>query len=273
MAKKEKQKLTISQAQWKIIRVVAIAYIVVIVVMNLVKGALKDEKTIEQKIGNYEPIGITLKDALYIKTYSITPYADYLKSGDYISAYEMLTDEYRSMVSEEEYKESLAGIDFDTFDMKDIHQKTEGTYVANVIYEQNGEQKETEYLLYASDYNPANIKMSPDKFIYQYKDLGFTEDKVEVNVEECNIYIDSITLKMTVKNKSLMQEMKFSGVTLGYGKDINKEENMEFTLKPGEEKEIAFSVETSYYLPNNVKLKRVLDEETLRTYTFYFEED
>ena len=65
--------------------------------------------------------------------------------------------------------------------------------------------------------------------------------------------------------------MKFSGVTLGYGKDINKEENMEFTLKPGEEKEIetrrlnikpqlAFRYDNSAYIQRLNKIKREVNK-------------
>lgn len=273
MAKKEKKKITKTQFQWKIVKRVFIAYLVVFIIMGLIQGAMKEEKTIEEKIGSYEPIGIPLKEALYIKSYSIMPYVDYIKSGDYDSAYDMLTKEYRDMVSKEEYLQKIEGINWDTFDMQEIHMKAQDTYVASIKYEQNGEEKETEYLLFVNAYNSKIVEISPDKFIYQYRDLIFNEDKVEVKVAECDIYINTITVKMTVKNKSLMQDMSFSGVTLGYGQNINKEVNCEFTLKPGEEKEIAFTAETSYYLPNNIKIKRIMDEETMRTYTFYFQKE
>ena len=155
--------------------------------------------------------------------------------------------------------------------MKEIKLKAEGTYVATVVYERNGEEKETDYLLYLNELNPKIITISPNKFIYNFGNLKFKMDGLELKLEECNIYTDSIKMTAIIKNTSLFDTMTFTNIGVGYGENINKSQNVEFALKPGEMKEIEIDYETDYYIPNNIKIKRKMNEETLRTYTFYFE--
>lgn len=267
----KKQKSTKAQFQKRTIKFLFFAYIVVIILWAIINHFSQSTKTIYEKIGSYELSSISIREALNIKGYAILPYADYIKAGDTKSAYEMLTEDYRKVVSYEEYLESIKGIDFNTFNMKEIKLKAEGTYVATVVYERNGEEKETDYLLYLNELNPKIITISPNKFIYNFGNLKFKMDGLELKLEECNIYTDSIKMTAIIKNTSLFDTMTFTNIGVGYGENINKSQNVEFALKPGEMKEIEIDYETDYYIPNNIKIKRKMNEETLRTYTFYFE--
>lgn len=267
-AKKKTKKQFIS----KLLKFLLIAYIIVIIAWVILDKYANDKRPIEQKIGSMSLSSISIKDALNIKGYSILPYADYIKAGDTKSAYNMLTEEYRAAVSYEDYLKTIEGIDFYTFDMKEIKLKAEGTYVATVVYEKNGEQTETDYLLYLNEVNPKIITISPNKFIYNYSDLKFKMDDVEVTLQECNIYTDHIEMTALIKNTSWFDTMKFTNIGVGYNDNVSKNGNVDFTLEPGEIKEIDISYETEYYIPNNIKIKRNIDDETLRTYTFYFKE-
>lgn len=266
------KKLTKIQWQMKILKFLVVTLIITIVFWLLLEKFLKDDRSIYQKIGSLQPYSATIKEALIVKGYSIMPYADKIKAGNTQAAYDMLTEEYKSVVSYENYLKTLEGIDFSTFDMKEIKIKAEGTYVAKVVYMQNGEQKETEYLLYSNEKTPELITMSPNKFIYSYQNLKFDMNGVELSLKYCNIYTDHIELNASIKNKSFFDTMTFSSIGIGYGETINKNETVEFTLAPGEEKEVEINYETNYFLPNNIKIKRNIENETLRTYTFYFED-
>lgn len=266
------KKIKTTKRQFKLLKFVFFAYIIVLVIWLAINNYIGNERSIYQKIGSREPYSISVKDALSIKNYAIIPYSNYLKSGDTLSAYNMLTEEYKKEVSHEDYIKSIKGIDFETFDMKEIKMKADGTYVATIVYERDKEQKETQYLLFLNEINPKIIKISPNKFIYSYKDLKFKENNVELTVNGCNIYTDTINLSVTIKNKAMFDTMSFRNVGVGYGEKLNKLENVEFTLKPGEAKEITVEYETNYFIPNNIVLKRLIDGDTIRTYTFYMDE-
>lgn len=270
--KNEKDNKKTSKVQWKILKFIFIAYIIVIGIWTIMNTYKEDTGDIYERIGSMQPSSISIKDALKIKGYAIMPYADYIKKGDTKSAYNMLSDDYKEYITYEDYLNEIAGIDFETFDMKEIKIKSEGTYVATIVYEKNKEEIETEYLLYLNPANPKIITISPDKFIYNFKDLNFSVNNVRFEVNDCTIYSDKIYLNAIVKNSSLFETMKFSNVGVGYGENVSKPQNVDIVLEPGEEKNIEIEYETNYYIPNNIKIKRVIDEDTLRTYTLYFED-
>ena len=267
----KKKKITKKEFLKRIFKFLFIGYAIVIIIMLLLNGVIKDKRTIQEKIGSSEPYSISIKDALNIKEYGLMTYASFLKNEKIKSAYNMLSEEYKKVVSYEEYKETLAGINFETFNMKDIKIKAENTYVATVVYEKNGEQTETTYILYLNKINPKIITISPDKFIYGYKDLKFKMDNVELKLQDCTVYTDKIKLVAKIKNTSLLETMTFNNIGVGYDTSINKNENIDIVLSPGEEKEFTVEYDSSYYIPNNIKLKRLKDDETMRTYTFYLE--
>ena len=267
----KKKKITKKEFLKKLFKGLFLGYIVVMIAMFVINGLLKDERNIYKKIGSMEPYSISIKDALNIKSYGFETYVSYLKNNDTKSAYKMLTEEYKKIISYESYLKTLENINFDTFDMKEIKMKTTNTYVATIVYEKNDVDVETKYLFYLNEINPKIITISPDNFIYGYKNTKFKMDGVELYVEECIAYIDTVRLNATLKNTSLFETMEFTNIGVGYDESINKNENIDITLAPGEERELNIEYSTNYYIPNNVKLKRFKDEETLRTYTFYFE--
>ena len=269
--KTKKKKITLSQFQWKVFRFLTITLMVVLILAGMIRSAVKDERNIAAKIGFSESIGISVKDALHIKEYCITPYVEYLKAGEFNEAYDMLSEEYRNYVSYEMYLKTIEGIDFETFEMASVEARTQGTYIAQIVYTQNGKEIEEEYLLFVNMNNSKLITISPNRFVYSYQDLNFQQDGIELTLNECVIYTDHIKMEAIIKNKSLFKDMKFNYISVGYGKTINKAEEIDLTLAPGEQKVIEIEYETAYYVPNNIKIKRVMDEETIRTYTFYFE--
>ena len=266
--KKAKKK---SKLKKKIVKFFLFLVIILIAISAVANNYIGDNRSIYIKIGSMEPASVSIKDALTKKGYAIMPYADYLKAGDTKSAYDMLSKEYKKTVSYDEYLKTIEDINFETFDMKQIKLKAEGTYVATVVYEENGEKKETDYLLYSNEINPNIITISPNKFICNFSNLKFKMDNVEFKINNCNIYTDNIKLNLTLKNTSLFDTATFTNIGVGYGENTSKTQNMEVILKAGESKELELEYETNYYVPNNLKVKRLMDENTLRTYTFYFE--
>lgn len=267
----EKREKT-AKYQWKILRFLVIAYIVVFIVAGIINKYTKNEKSIMEKIGTTELYSVSIKDAMNVNIYATLLYKEYIKEQKFEAAYGMLTPEYKQIISYEDFLKSIEGIDFDTFRVETIKMKTEGTYVLDVVYDRDGVEKTTQYLVYVNPYNPEKMTISPNKFIYSYRNLNFEKDQIEVRLQECNIFIDKIKMSIVIKNKSLFKDMEFVGLGAGFGNAMNKENSMELTLKPGEEKLIEVEYDVNFYMPDNIKLKRVFNEETIRTYTFYFED-
>lgn len=270
MENKKREKTT--QFQWKILRFIVIAYIVVFIVAGIINNYTKKEKNIMEKIGTTELYSVSIKDAMNVNIYGTLLYKDYIKEQRFEDAYNMLTSEYKEVVSYEDFLKSIECIDFDTFRVETIKMKTEGTYVLDVVYDRNGTEKTTQYLVYVNPYNPEKMTISPNKFIYSYRNLNFEKDQIEVRLQECNIFTDKIKMSIVVKNKSIFKDMEFISLGAGFGNAMNKQDSIELILKPGEEKLLEVEYDVNYYMPNNIKLKRILNKETLRTYTFYFEE-
>lgn len=270
-SKTKKKKMTKSQFQKKVLKTVLFAYILFLIVNIAMDKFGVKEKNIYEKIGYMSPYSVTMKDALQLELYGPTKFADYIKMGNKKAAYNMYTEEYRKMVSYDEFLKKIENIDFETFDMKQIKMKAQGTFVATVVYDKNGVREEENYLLYLDELNPEIITISPESFIYTFEDLNFKMDGIKLNVKKCDVYIDNIKLVATLKNNSLFDTMTFTNMGLGYGEAMNSPQNVDITLKPGEEQEIELEYEANYYVPDNIKIKRVKDDDTLRTYTFYFD--
>lgn len=270
MEKKEKQ--TKTQLQWKILRFIVVSYIVVFITAGIIKHYTREEIDISTKIGHLEPHSISIKDSLNVNLYGIGMYVNYLKNNNYEEAYSMLTEEYREVFNYEDFLQSIDGIDFETFRVESLKMKAEGTYVADVSYDRNNEKKFTQYLVYVNPYNSEKMTISPNKFIYSYSDLKFEKDQIEVILKECYIYTDSIKMSVLVKNKSLFKTMEFIDLGIGYGDTISQQNDIELILEPGEENIIEAEYDVNYYVPNNIKIKRNLNDKKLRTYTFYFDE-
>lgn len=272
VAKKAKEKLTVSQVEWKVLRFFLIAFLVVFLVKAILDQTIEENMNIEQKLGSYSPYSISIQDSLLIKTYHLDPYFQCIQEGNTQEAYEKLTDEYRKVISYDAYVESLEGIDASTFDVAEIKMKSDQVYVASVVYQKNGVTENVDYLLFKTGNSIESMKISPDNFIIGYENLKFHADSIDLVVNACIVYTNQITMNVYVKNTSWFKTLEFQNVGVGYDDVMDREEDTPFTLAPGEEKIMEISYDVDYYIPNNIRLKRLLDEKTIRTYTFYFEE-
>ena len=109
-------------------------------------------------IYDLETTDFTVKrDGYYNVHHMVLPTMDW-----FTNTYLKQDEEYRKAFSYEEYLKTLEGIDFETFDMKEIKIKAENTYIATMVYEKAGEKTETDYLLYLNHINPLTIQTQID---------------------------------------------------------------------------------------------------------------
>ena len=219
-AKKEARSIERLKTAYKIIIALLIIAFVFWYSINIDK---ESKLTIYQKAGtNTSGVSVPMKDALIIREYAINQYKDLLVSNDYKAAYSMMSEEYQEYMPYEEYVKTLAGMDASTLDMQSIKQITNYAFEAKVRYKKDGEYVETIYLLYPNKYNEKKYTISPDKFLYSYKDRSFKTDGIELTMDECVVYVDYVTLKGRIKNVEWNDDIKINKLAVSYNSSLNK---------------------------------------------------
>ena len=247
-----------------------------------------NSKSIYALIGNNVSVSVGSKTSLLIREYSIIPFAEFLKMGDYESAYNMCTEEYQEYFSLDDFRSTFSQIDPNSIELEEVQAKTDYCYEAKVVYrilgekitytnasgetiETKGKQYETTYMLFPNEFKSEIIKISPNKFLFGYKNQSFKNNGIELNVEKCLVYTDHMELKAKLKNVSLFSKVAVKSVGLGYEDGLLRTFNVDKSLAKDEEIKIEHTItDTNFFLPNNIKIDRIMNEKKLRTYTFYF---
>jgi hypothetical protein len=233
-------------------------------------------------MGNNITTSISTKNSLYLREYSIMPFARLLSKHEYETAYNLCTDEYKKSFSLDEFIERFSKIDADTIQMKQVKARSEYCFEAKVEYKEiaqnlpSGEEMpyhETTYFLYPNEFNSELVKIAPDGFLYAYEDESISQNGISVYIEKCIVRNDEIYIKGTIKNTSWFSKLDIMSIGLSYDGGITSKIDYEKTLEKGDE--VAFEENincTSLMLPNCFQIERLKDEKTIRTYLFYFKD-
>lgn len=254
--------------------VLFVLYIFAFFLIYAMRKDVDSQKNIAQKVGiGNIGVGLSMRDALLVKDYSINKYKDLLIDGDYEGAYALLTDEYKELVSFEEYKADVMQIDAESIDMKSIKSRSSLAYEAEVVYTKNGEEVETTYLLFPYEYNPKYYTISPDKFICCIKDQEFKKDHMVVTVDRCIVYTDKVELEGKIKNEEWKGSIVLSRVAISSDRSLAVWE--EFPRTIGQDGEIDLAVtfkDTTFFIPNSIMIERE-KAKVDRIYLFRFKEE
>ncbi len=265
----------------KLFLLILILFVVFIFLKNRGEEYLEKPTSLFALVGNNNSTSISVKDALLIREHSITPFARLLEKGDYESAYNYCTSEYKSVYSLEDFKDFYSKIDCSTIELKEIKAKTDYCYDAKVVYKEkeanlSGDRPliETTYMLYPNEFNAELIMISPNSFLYAYQDEELSQNGIKIHVEKCIVNVDSIYLKGTIENTSWFSDMEFEKLGVSYNGAVRDVFKFEKTLKKGETVEFEKTLkEDQLFMPNCLTLERKLSDTKLRTYTFYFKEE
>ncbi len=254
--------------------VLFVLYIVIFIVMYRIKNDEEFNPSIYSKVGaNTNGYTLSIKDALIIKEYTINRYKDYLERGLVQEAYNMLSSDYKKYMTFDEYKSSVVGINYSTIDMKSIRSRSKYAYEAEVTYEKNGEVVETVFMLYPNEFNETIYTISPDKFLICYRNQEFAMDGINLIVDECIVFVDSIELRGKITNNDWFEEIELTRIAASYDGKLNKWFNYNNKLAKGETKEIDIKFENlNYFVPNMIVLQRN-KKNIERTYQFRFYEN
>jgi len=258
----------------KIFSFLLVAYIIVFFMMYAKNKYGNTSNDIFTKIGSGIETNITVENTLKLKRLSIDRYKNYLIGGDYGSAYDMLTSEYKYQYDFDTYINQVSDIDWSTLELEDINAKNDYCYVASVVYRQNNELKKDKYLLYLDRYFTDSVTISPDSFICSYKNQDFEKDGVSLHIDDCIICIDQIRLKGSIKNTSWFSDINITSIDSAFGssltahypisKELKKDETLPF--------DIIYDENTEFFIPDNIKIETQEDENKV-SYSFYFKEN
>lgn len=268
-----KERKTVNDFKKKLFKVLLILCIIMCIVNWAYDKYVASEMKVINKINRNLPVSVSVKDALTVKAYGTDKYFAFLEDGEYKKAYAMLTDEYKAYHKYDDYIKTLDGIDFSTMEVQEVKQMADGAYIAYVEYMRDGNMEETEYFIIISELNYKVMFISPDKFLYSFsKKEEFSKDKIKYTIENCVVYADKVKADIKIKNvNSTPVTLKSIGLALNETEVMKNYFDDYLIIEPKSEKMVEFSYNSNYYAPKMLTIDRILDEETLRTYTFVFE--
>ena len=258
---------------YSLFKIIFIAYIVVFIIWLIIDHYAVKPKSIYTKVGNNISVSVPIKQTLIIREYAINKFVYYGKELNYEAQYNMLTDEYKSMVTFEQYTEQVKGIDWESFTLKELKAKTDYCFEAYVTYNDNDVVVDTVYLLYTTKYNTEDFKISPNKYVFGYANQISKHNGIEVEVSSCMIYMDKIILNATIRNKSLLSRVDIAGINVSYNGVMTKKQKMDFVLETGEEKQISIEYkDLNYFIPNMVQVEKRKDDKSIKELNFELKE-
>lgn len=267
--------------------------IIVFVLKYFIDKYAIEEKDIYSLIGNSVSTSIGSKNALYIREYAIVPFANLLKNSQYEEAYNMCSNKYKEFFTLEDFTNDFSIINASTLAMKDIKAQSDYCYEAKIVYYLKGEEQysyisgdsgeaiqvannmhETSFMLFPNEFNTTLIKISPNKFLYGYKDVELKKSGIEVNVSKCYVYTDHVDLEVNLKNVSWFSDIQIDSIALGYDTALLRRFNYDTTLKKGEETKLVHTIDKTYYfMPNNIQIECIVNENKSKTHIFYLDNE
>ena len=239
----------------KLLKAFVIFVFIMIIAIIVLNKIANNEMPIYERFGNYLPMSISLKDSLYVKTYSITNYLNLIEKHDYEKAYSMLTTEYKKLKPYEEYVRDIENFEYENIVVKSIKQLSEYTYTIEL---ENTNTKETNiYTAYMDEFNKKVFTISPDKFIYyDDPDVAVESNGISAKLKEYMVMQDSVELSLTIKNNTqndqIIEDIKLNLANRG----VLAHQFEKMTIKAGEEKNLnVLYSETDYYIPTSVVIE------------------
>ena len=258
----------------KIFSFLFVAYAIVLLMIYTKHKYEEKTKDVATKIGAGIETNITVEKTLQIKKLTIDRYKKYMLAGEYDSAYNMLTDEYKYYCDFDTFVANASTIDWSTVDVEDINAKNDYCYVATVVHRNDDQIIKTKYLLYLNRYLTDVFTISPDNFVYSYKNQDFEKSGVSLHIDECVITINDVTLVGSIKNTSWFSDISIKAVNAAYGNSLVARGELEHVLKKDEEIpfSLVYSENTEFFIPDNVKIETEKGDKTV-SYSFYFKEN
>lgn len=247
----------------KIIIVLLIILAIILFLNNSFRNFVNDELSIKSRIGN-EMNTSALSTSEYAKFLETTVgvYIKKLENKEYEKAYQMLSPEYKKIVSVEEYTNEMKNIDFSNHQIESVMHRTQNMYVTTVITSDGVSRP----ILTVID--EEKFMIVPEPFLdYVKTDTSINKDKVKyilvgytINLDNCIFDLEIINNKKSDINISNARIKNSIGSTLS-SKNIN------ITIPANSTQKVSVELETSLDFPKLFEIDRV-EENQIRTYSF-----
>lgn len=240
--------------------------LLILIAFSISLQKFADTKTdIKAKIGqNTGSSSLTINEYVLLSERTIGVYLRYLRENKLEEAYSLLSTEYREVITLESFKESIAQLDFSSYQVKSIVRKTENMYVASVEMVDG----DYEMLIIMSD---DRFSIVPEPFLkYFYVEKEISKDDVKYTLIGYQVNVNSCIFDVKITNhKKKDVHISGSDIKLESGYTIYAEgtNNAEFVVPAGEEKDIAIYFQTSLDFPVEFEIDRD-DDEKVRMYKF-----
>lgn len=251
----------------KVTRTLIFVIIVLIVVLFTFLNYADKKSDVSKKIGNkiYGGTISTIDFAKVVKVYNL--YNEMLKNGEYQSAYDALSYEYRQIKDYDTFLNDIKNKSIVATDnISEVRQLTDYTYMVTSIVNEN----EVQSLII---YNPstARYQIAPEAFIeHQNSNRKIKKDKAIYEVFETNNYVDKFVLTMKITNLDKKNTLTINDIKLDRDDGLKKIRGdfVGLKLAPLEEKELIIEFKTDIDFPQAIEISRTsLKDGSIKTYT------
>lgn len=253
----------------KIIKIL-LFLIIILIFLNVTLSRYTDEKSdVSRRLGS-KITGGTISISEYARISELYgKYTDALKNGDYETAYDFLSHEYKQYKDYETFLAEISELDFSNVAIHNIVIKTENMYSIEINI--NGEKKEN-LIVFPPDLT--NCFIVPEPFI-EYKEINkkFKKRNVDYEIISTTNYLDKFIVDMEITNLDKKDVVSISEFELREDAMLGKKADIEtIEIAPMETRSISVQFETNIDFPNKIAVSRIIeDKDIIETYVIDIE--
>lgn len=247
----------------KVIIVLLVVLVIMLFLNNSINDFANDELSIKSRIGKeISASELSLTEYIGLSETTIGVYLKNLRNADYSKAYNMLTAEYRDVISEEEYTDNMKKIDMSGYHLESIIRRTENMYIATVV---TADDVSHQILLII---NGNQFSIVPEPFLdYVKVERDITKNKVTYELIGYTVNINTCIFEVRVTNNS-NSDIDIGTARIKNDIDVTiSTKQVNEVIPAGSTKDFEIEFETNLDFPTVFEIDRKEETKT-RTYSF-----
>lgn len=236
----------------KVTKILLIIFFILLFAFIILKSYTQDMNDMSLKVGT--PVGggeLTMRE-YYTLVQCIETYNDYLKSGDYQTAYNILGSSYRNYADFETYEKNMQSKNIGKMQVENIDIVTKTTFK---IYTSTSGEKENYSIIL--DNEKDRFSIYPESFLdYAQKNETITKKGLKCKLIDYVVNIDKTYFNFEITNTSKKEIIEISNSILTTNLMDTIENKEIIQIEPGETKKITLEYKTTYAFPTQLVLER-----------------